>query len=340
MKELCRVKEKENKLFELDKLDKKILRSLFSNKRQSYKDIGKLVRASKEVVNYRINRLKDNGILRGTVTILDNNKLGYNVNIVYYKLQKIDKLREKEIIEFFVNNKYVKVIATCTGNWDMFVVFCTKDLEHLHKILSKFDNFLSINLKRKRVATILEEHFLPFDYIIDRDNNGVKNIQIKEDSKIDNTDLEILKVLTKNTNFSLVDIARKIKLTPEAIAYRIRNLIQEQVIISFFPLINITLLGYHWYTVSLFLHQVSNIRQKQLIKYLKQHPNIICVIKTVGDWDIEFDIHVESSYKFRSILMEIRELFSDIINDFESNLIFNDYKYTHLPKGIKISDGF
>ena len=131
-----------------------------------------------------------------------------------------------------------------------------------------------------------------------------------------------------------VDIAKKINLTPEAISYRIRNLINEKVIVSFFPLINISSLGYHWYTVSLNLHNITKEKEKELLAYLKAHPNIIVVIKTVGEWNIEFDVHIDSSVKFRELLMQIREQFSDIINDVESNLIFNDYKYTHLPNGL------
>ena len=334
MVELSRVKEGISHNIKLDKLDRKILRALFSNERQSDKEIGKKVRASKEVVNYRIKKLKENGILQGTVTIIDDMKLGFNLHIVYYKLQRINKNRETELIDFFTNHPFVKVIATCTGNWDMFVVFCSKNINHYNRLLINFENAIDQNLKRKRIATILKEFFLPYDYIFDRDNKGDKLRKEKEGSKIDIKDLQILKLLSRNSELSLVDIAKKINLTPEAISYRIRNLINEKVIVSFFPLINISSLGYHWYTVSLNLHNITKEKEKELLAYLKAHPNIIVVIKTVGEWNIEFDVHIDSSVKFRELLMQIREQFSDIINDVESNLIFNDYKYTHLPNGL------
>jgi len=332
MQKQPRVKEGIQEVITLDKTDKKILRALFTNKRQSFNQIAKKVRVSKEVVNYRLSRLKQRGILQGQITIIDNNKLGFDMHFMYLKLQRIGKEREKEIINYFVNHDFVKALATCTGNWDMYVVFSSRDLNHYNKILREFENFCSINLKQYKIATFLEEQFFPYNYLSFEGTILDKKVKIEKFIP-DSTDLIILKILSKNPMLSLVEISQTVHLTPEAISYRIRKLINQKVIVNFFPLINVSLLGYHWYTVSLILKNVTEKREKELINYLKQLLQIVCVIRTVGQWHLDIDFHVKTSQEFREILMEIREQFSDIINDFETQLVFNDYKYTHMPKG-------
>ena len=334
MDELSRVKEGLGNITKLDMIDKKIIRALFSNKRINQKEISKKARVSKEVVNYRLNNLQKNEILVGNVAIINNLKLGYLCSITYLKLQKINKVREMEIIDFFVNQDYVKAIATCTGHWDIFIVCSSKNIIQYNDVLREFENFCGENLKKKRSAIILEEYFLPYDYIFKENGNIIKKQKVKNKMIIDFIDKKILKKISTNSSMRLVELAKKTKLTPEAVSYRIKKLTENKIITNFFPLINISKLGYHWHTVSLYLHNLNKKRENQLIKYLKDHPNIVVVIKTVGEWNLEFDVHVKTSQEFREILMSIREEFSDIINDFESNLIFADYKYTHFPDGL------
>ena len=334
MVDLSRVKEGDAEKIKIDKLDRKIIRKLFSRKRQSINSIAKGVKASKEVTNYRIKRLQDSGIVQGIVALIDTFSQGYMRSIHYLKLQKITGDRENEIIDFFVKNGFTNAVATCTGTWDLFVVFDSRDIIQYDDFIIDFENFCGENLKKRKSSIIVEEYFMPYDYISQGAEIEVKKGNSRRKIKVDDIDKKIMKYLSVDSSTRLVDLAKKTKITPEAISYRIKKLTEEKIITGFFPLVNISKLGYHWYTVALYLHHVNKEREGYLIKYLKSHPNIVVVIKTVGDWSIEFDIHIESSRKFREILMDIREKFSDIINDYESNLIFNDYKYTHFPDGL------
>ena len=239
MSKQSRVKEGVSDLVSLDKTDKKILRALFSNKRQSFNQIAKKVRASKEVVNYRITRLKQKRILQGQIAIIDNQKLCFDMHIMYLKLQKINREREKEIIEFFVNHAFVKAIATSTGNWDMFLVFSSRDINHYKQILREYENFCNVNLKQYKIATLLDEFFLPYNYLSSEDPTIEKKFK-EEKCTPDITDLKILELLSKNSMLSLVEISQPIHLTPEAVSYRIRKLISQKIIVNFFPLINVS----------------------------------------------------------------------------------------------------
>ena len=59
--------------------DRKILRELFDNARTPYSIIAKRVGLSKEVVNYRVKKLIERGILIRFNTVIDVNRLGWQV---------------------------------------------------------------------------------------------------------------------------------------------------------------------------------------------------------------------------------------------------------------------
>ena len=59
---------------ELNKRNKKILKLLDLDARQSNIQIAKKLRVSKNVVNYNINKLEEDGLIKGYNTIVDASK--------------------------------------------------------------------------------------------------------------------------------------------------------------------------------------------------------------------------------------------------------------------------
>ena len=100
-------------MLKIDKKDMEILYQLDINSRQSLKSIGIKVYLKKNVVQYRIEKLIKNGVIKNFYTSINFHKLGYinigvDINFQYYT-PKI----EKEIIEYFSSSDY---------SW--FIVFC------------------------------------------------------------------------------------------------------------------------------------------------------------------------------------------------------------------------
>ncbi|UCB58733.1 MAG: winged helix-turn-helix transcriptional regulator, partial [Thermoplasmatales archaeon] len=87
----------------LDLKDRKILYELDLNSRQSDSEIGRKVGLNKGMVNYRINRLIEKGIIRNFYTMIDASRLGYLSCRFFMKFQYDDLEKEKEIIDYFVS---------------------------------------------------------------------------------------------------------------------------------------------------------------------------------------------------------------------------------------------
>ena len=89
----------------LDLNDKKILKELDLNSRQSNTAIAKATRLSKNIVNYRIKRMEDAGIIEGYTTTFDYSKLGYLLIRVYFDFYETDQKKEEELIKFLISDK-------------------------------------------------------------------------------------------------------------------------------------------------------------------------------------------------------------------------------------------
>ena len=70
-------------MYKLDLKDRKILYELDLNCRQSNTQIGKKVGLKKDVVNYRINNMGKEGVIKNFWTAINTFKLGYDVFRVY-----------------------------------------------------------------------------------------------------------------------------------------------------------------------------------------------------------------------------------------------------------------
>ena len=85
----------------LNKKDRKILYQLDLDSRQSLNQIGKKVRLSREVVQYRIKQLEKKGIIKGYRTLIDTSKLGYINCRLFIKFQKDTPQGEQKIINYY-----------------------------------------------------------------------------------------------------------------------------------------------------------------------------------------------------------------------------------------------
>ena len=89
----------------IDLKDRKILYELDLNCRKSNAQIGKKIGLSRKVVEYRIKRMENEGIIISYWTAINTMRLGYYVYRIYISFQDITSEIKNEIINYFVNYK-------------------------------------------------------------------------------------------------------------------------------------------------------------------------------------------------------------------------------------------
>jgi Lrp/AsnC family leucine-responsive transcriptional regulator len=123
----------------LDNLNWKILVELQKNARISFKDIGDKVGLSGPAVAERIQKLEENGIIKGYHAKIDLKKIGYSLTaIVNFKFHpgNLDKFLNhlKSLPEVFECNRI-------TGSESMVIKVAIKEPSHLERLVNGFIEF-------------------------------------------------------------------------------------------------------------------------------------------------------------------------------------------------------
>lgn len=317
----------------LDLKDRKILYALDINARQPDLKIAKKVGLSQQAVNYRIRNLVRRGIIREFYTVINIAKLGYTYYKVYFKLQNITPEKEREIIDFLVNHNNLIWIGTCSGRWDISVSILAKNIIQFNRIVRAITNEFSEYIQSKDILTVSELPHFTRAYLLEKESN-IELIEFSsepEETRLDETDKKIISRIAVNAGFSYPELARDLNLSADIIRYRIKKLQEDKIIQGYRAWIDLDLIGYQFYKVLLSLQNVNEKREKTLLNFCSQHPNIVYILKTIGSWDMELEFEVRDIKEFNNAMMELRNKFQDIIRNYEPLLIFREHKINYYP---------
>ena len=272
----------------LDLKDRKILYHLDLDSRQSFRSLGKKVGLSKDVVTSRVKKLLERGIIKGFCAVVDHSKLGYSYYRFYFSFQNVTPELKKEIIDYFVNDKYVAAVRSIEGNYDLLVAIYVKNYPQAHSFwqntLKKYGKYFS----KKVFTAFSQEEYYSHRFLLDKKDYCLTLIHQWFDSgkkvEIDDLDYQIIKIISKNTRLSTIDIAKTLDTTSTKVQYRLKKLIELDIIIAYRIHIDFQKIGYYTYKVDIELNQFDKV--DNILKYIKSNPNFIYICKTIGYVDL------------------------------------------------------
>ena len=133
------VKENEKERVEkeqmFDETDKKILRELLTDSRQSFRQIARKIGVSVGTVLKRIKKLESEGIIKYYTVMLDHEKIGYDLAAIIELTISKGKLMdvEKEIAK----EKNVLAVYDVTGTTDAMILAKFKSRKELNSFVKK-----------------------------------------------------------------------------------------------------------------------------------------------------------------------------------------------------------
>ncbi len=246
----------------LDLKDRKILYELDLNSRQSFQEIGKKVRLSKETVFHRIKKLEEQGIIQKYSSMVDVGKIGYTNFRIFLKLQNTDSAKEQEIINYLEKQEIVGWFVTVEGNWDLNIWLLCKSIEELNEFWIRFNEKYMNYIAKMQLSVFTNITYFSKAYLLNIKNiYRFRFVTPPKEEKIDEVDKKILKLLAPNSRISIVEIAQKLNISPRTVTSRIKNLEKRKIIIGYKILIDLSKLGYLYYKIHF---KFSNIKGKIL----------------------------------------------------------------------------
>ena len=146
-------------------------------------------------------------------------------------------------------------------------------------------------------------------------------------SQIDEKDKKILEILSKNSRETLVNIAKEVRMSVDAVRMRIKNLVKSEIVTGFTIVKSYKKLGYPLKaSILVKLQNLSEERLEKFINYLKKTPKVIVLNSIAGDFDFEIVIIAKSTSDLDKFSRSTRTKFSNIIVDWKVNIITESYK--------------
>jgi Lrp/AsnC family transcriptional regulator for asnA, asnC and gidA len=326
---MFRLSETAPKKIKVDVKDKKILVLLADNSRMPITELSRKVQLSRDTATYRINRLEKLGIIQGFYPEIDFKKLGYNVYRVLFLISESNKQKQKDFIEALINHPNTLNVIEYSDRWDVELILIAKNIEMFDSIVTDITaKFSSIIMEKTKLAIISTYYSILFPFT----EHGRSTPMIESQYTPDKKDLQILKMLAKDSRQSTYEIAKHVDLSADAIGLRIKRLVREGIITKFTILPNLSLLGYSWYTFAVRMKIFDKYAESKFKTFVKDHPNIIKAVKTLGVWDLLLFIIADSPKDYHNTIKQIKNEFAAILNDYDAWVAYRECCFNPMPK--------
>ncbi len=131
-----------------DNLDKRIIRELQQNSRQSYREIARKLNVSTATIMHRVNYLEQQKIIQKYSAKIDTKQFGYDVKVIIdLRVSKGKLLQVEKKIAMHPN---VIAVYDTTGNFDIIIIAefkSTKQMDNFLKLIQTYDFVERTNTK-------------------------------------------------------------------------------------------------------------------------------------------------------------------------------------------------
>jgi Lrp/AsnC family transcriptional regulator, regulator for asnA, asnC and gidA len=317
-----------------DVADKKILSALFADARKPFSAIARECAVSREVVEYRIEKLVAEGIITGFIARISQVYFCSGVGQLRVKLIRADAKRFEEIVTAVREHHSVNWAAELCGTADLILTIFFVDPEHLARTISELMQTMGDLVREQDVALYITEHKYDLRGLIKQDSISTYSPVVFKGpttGSLDKKDLLILQMLAKNCRTSYVALAQKVSLSEESVRQRIRALEKNKVILGHTILIDAAACNYEQYYMRFFVEQFTPALSSKLNYYVRANPYITYCCETVGNYNVVMTVAARNHKHFLEILLDIRKQFGALLTDYEFQIIVRELKGVYVP---------
>ena len=316
----------------MDAKDKRILEALMLNARISLTQLAKKAGVSREVASYRLkNLLKE--IILGFYPVINYSALGFRRYGYFIQLKGINTKKEDEFMEYLNNHEYVSYFGPVIGRWNVVLDIIARDEKHLKIISDEIIEKFNPHVESYLITGIGSEEEIYPTKIIGTVEKYSKKKTIAGKYVVDELDKKILRLLSKNARIEYQELSTKLKVAANTIKYRIKNLEKTSIIEGYALSVEYTKLGLEMYTLQF---KLTSSKDEKLISYLRSHKNIWFYYKYLGQetWDIGIGIIVKNHDELRSVMIELKNNFGELIKIHDMYLVTHIIKDNIAPEGV------
>jgi len=320
-------------MHELDLRDKKLLYEIDFDARKTYSELAKTLRMSKRGVEYKLKNLEDKEIIEGYYPVIDLSRLGYYYFRVFIKLQNLSKDLKNEISKFVLKEKEIGWSIWFYGEYDFGFIVWAKSVSEFQKIARRFYFTFDKYIKERRESIGTELVFYKNRYLLGQKDSRHFSIKEKEGEliKLDEIDANLLKLLVSNPRGNIVDFADNLNESPKRVAYRLKRLISEKILLGIRPSLKHKTLGRTYYKIFMDFNNIDEEKIKKLQDYVQNDCRVMYLIKALGTCDFDIELMVESNQELFDFIEDLQTRFPGTIKGYKTIIFGDTIKVNFLP---------
>jgi DNA-binding Lrp family transcriptional regulator len=287
------------------------LKELLADGRQTDSEIAKKIGETKESVRRNISKMEKMGIITGA-TIHINYKI-FGCKAVAHILINVDPQQEAQLIEYLqkMPGFYAFYSRRVKGNLD--VVTILKTFEELNDVKDAIKRRFQILEMRTALWTDVKEtnYNLSITSSDAKDSDAAVNYQVKppvgssQNVVINEIDQKIADKLAENGRMPIEELGSAIGTSSDTAKRRYEKL-KKKGVLKVTVQINPNKIGYQ--AMCLFFTVMSTENSIGVIERIGKIPNIISIMKTAGDYDLQIWAMVKDLDQFLAIQDEIGKI--------------------------------
>lgn len=307
-------------MLELDVIDKKILFELDRDSRQPISQLSKKIRLGRDRIIYRMDRLRERGIILKCCALIDPYKLGFSFSKTYLKLSA-NREKRRSLERFLENHERTYWLAECDGAWDL--IWCTLSTDSIDfrgiqsSVFAKFhDIILSFDISVNTQVNVFYKNFL-----LGKGNGGrVLGGQLGR-KELSPLDVRLLWHLGMDSRCDLSYLARELDCSPLTVRKHLEDLEHDGIISGYRVDIDLSKIGMTFFKAQIFTKSFRKDEELQLEGYCDRHPHITHYIRQLGSCIVELEVDAFDYPHFHQIIRELCEAHSKFIRNSETILV-------------------
>lgn len=131
--------------------------------------------------------------------------------------------------------------------------------------------------------------------------------------RLDQHDRRILYELDRNSRASYAELARRLRMAPETVRYRVQRLFDDGVISNFTTIVDSGKLGFENYKVLLKLQSVTDAVVEKIVQFLIATPSVMRIMRFDGTYDLGMIVKVTHISELDALLLRFMSQFNQYV---------------------------
>ena len=309
-------------MHELDRIDSLLLAELDKNSRQHLSSLAKKLHLGRDLVQYRIDKLKKEGVIRKFYMHLDPCKLGLTFYKMYLRLAR-DAQLQKRLVSFLESQPSVHWVGQCGGSWDIIFAVCFENPNEFYDFQNViFSKFCSAIIDSD-VAVIVKAGSFSATYSLGIAGRAFLFGEGPSHISLDKLEQGIISHLCHDTQLDIAVLAKRVKSSTTTVRSRIEKLEKLGFIRGYRVDIDTTKIGLNTHKAQLFLAQHSAKLDQELWAFCEKHPKIEYLVYQLGHAKVEIEVGATDYLEYERVIEELEEAFPKVIHSTRSMIVYS-----------------